>query len=83
VSYFNDEHKVIEGRFENGQMHGVCIERSDKQMLQVTYNQGIKEGPYKKKLGNDYEEEGTFANDLRHGIVKIRKGNETAAYHYE
>ncbi len=51
MSYFNDEHKVFSGRFENGEMHGYCVERSDRQILSVTYNQGIKEGPYKKKVG--------------------------------
>lgn len=63
-------------------MHGVCIEKSDKQSSEITYNQGVKNGPYKKRIGKDYEEEGTFENDLRHGRVKIRKGNETAVYQY-
>ena len=63
-------------------MHGVCVEKSDKQYSEITYNQGAKNGPYKKRMGKDYEEEGIFENDLPQGKVKIRKGNEAAIYQF-
>lgn len=35
-------------------MHGVCIEKSEKQDSEITYNEGVKNGPYKKRIGKDY-----------------------------
>jgi hypothetical protein len=64
-------------------MHGLCVEKSDKQLLEVRYKQGVKDGPYRKRVGQDYEEEGVFVNGQRHGVIKIRKGNESAAYLFD
>ena len=58
ITYQNDEAEVFEGEFKEDQKHGKGILQSKNQYFEANYVDGVKHGPYRKKIGSDYEEEG-------------------------
>ena len=83
MKFDNEEEEVMEVEFDMGQKHGKCIRRSKKQTVEETYEQGVKNGPYLKKVGDKYEEEGEYVEGYRHGKIRIRKDREVIFYRYE
>ena len=57
--------------------------KGQNEYFECHYKDGIKHGPYKKRIGDDYEEEGEHQDDELHGSVKIRKGEFNGHYQYD
>ena len=54
ITYNNQENETFEGIFEDDKRHGVGILQGRTQFLEATYDHGVKDGPYRKKIGSDY-----------------------------
>ena len=57
--------------------------KGKNQYFEAHYREGVKHGPYRKTIGNDYEEQGNYDEDQMHGQVKIRKGEFNGRYNYD
>lgn len=67
VVYLDDE-SIFLGSFKNGAKHGVGVLTCKSLRSEITYNMGVKEGPYFiSDPQNQYEQKGTHVNGVKHG----------------